>query len=327
MEKSTRPSPSRLQEILRRQDPPGFGAHYVPAIKASREEAPARSRPAWVWWDRAQRYLSTLSSVERAILMVCLYNDRIWEIHDQRMLPALPRPHPLAGHPKADGLVLSPMRGTLEIAENLGVLPFHPIVHVPADGGLPGFTDVPFPWVGDFLLFLDDDEGPYCVNLTIKAHPDDFAHAEVAGPQRVRQANISREKAMARHAVEQQVYADAGIRTVRLTQEDYDAEVVATLTQLHLWHRRKASFDADQRRTILDNFQAALANGIPLLEVLYTLSTRYGWNADALKVAFFQAVWQRELRVDLYSPIFIDQPLKPETRDVLDVYGHWFRRS
>lgn len=327
MGKATRPSPARLDEINLRQDPPGFGSKYVPAIKASREEAPPRSRAAWVWWERAQRYLSTLSSVERAVLMVCLYNDRVWEIHDQRMLPTAPRPHPLAGHPRAQGLILPSMRGTLEIAESLGALALHPVIVVKEVPGRPDLIEVPFPWVGDFLLFLEDEQGPYCVNLTIKGSAAEFEE-DAAGAVKTRsRARASREKARVRHAVERQLYADIGVRTVQISAADVDAGVVSTLTQLHLWHRRKSPFSVEQRRTLLDNFQAALVNGIPLLDVLHTLSARRRWGVEAMKVVLFQSIWQRELRVDLFSPIFIDRPLRPEARDVLDVYSAWFRRS
>ncbi len=327
MEKSTRPSPSRLQEILRRQDPPGFATQYRPAIKASREEAPSRSRPAWVWWEPAGRYLSTLSSVERSILMVCLYNDHLWEVHDQRMLPAVPRPHPLSAHPKAEGMILPPMRGTVEIAESLGVLPFHPIVRVPKQNGARKFDTVPFPWIGDFLLFLEDAQGPYCVNLTVKGHAGEFEQADTDVVKGNAQRRHAQDKAFARHTVEQLLYADVGIRTVRLTQADYDPEVVASLTQLCLWHNRKTPFNSEQDQTILDNFRAALANGVPPLEVFVALSARFGWTVYTLKIALFQAIWRRDLRVDLFSPIFLDRPLQPETRDVLAVYRDWFRRG
>ena len=49
MGKEIYPKLSRLNEILRRQDPPAWGPTYDPAIRAIREEAPPRSRPAQVW--------------------------------------------------------------------------------------------------------------------------------------------------------------------------------------------------------------------------------------------------------------------------------------
>ena len=179
MSKLTRPSPYRLAQIIQRQDPPGFGANYVPAIKASREEAPPRSRPAWVWWERVGRDLSTLSSVERSMLMPCLYNPSLWEVHEQRMLPTMPRPHPLNGHPKACGLILPPMRGTVDVADSLGLLRFHPLVSVPIDPGSNECERVPFPWMGDLLLFLEDADGPYNVNLDIKWDPKEFEQAGI----------------------------------------------------------------------------------------------------------------------------------------------------
>ena len=59
---------ARLYEILRRQDPPQWGKQYDPAIRATREEAPSRSRPAQVWSERLERYCHTLSLVEQKVL-------------------------------------------------------------------------------------------------------------------------------------------------------------------------------------------------------------------------------------------------------------------
>src|SRR6202012_4461115 len=66
-------TPVRFKEILRRQNPPVFGQHYEPSIKATREEAPSDSRPAFVWSERLQRDISTLSKPERAVLCIVLY--------------------------------------------------------------------------------------------------------------------------------------------------------------------------------------------------------------------------------------------------------------
>ena len=327
MRKYTRPSKARLAQIYARQDPPGFGPHYKPAIRANREEAPARSRPAWVWWDTVKRDLSTLSSVERSILLICLHNERVWEVHDQRMLPVLPSPHPLSTHPRAAGMVLPAMRGTVEIAERLGVLALHPFVRIAAEDGSGRCSDVPFPWIGDFLLFLEDEMGPYAVNLTVKDRPDEFQQSSFDGVKPANRAGAAHRKAQARHAVEEQLYADVGIRTVRVTREDYDASAVANLTQIFLWHHRETPFDAEQRKTIVDNFRAAMGAGVPPIEVTYALALRHRWKAHDLKAVFYQALWRRELRADLFEPIVFDRALRPEKRDLIAIHDAWFRRT
>lgn len=326
MGKETRPSARRLTQILERQDPPGFGANYRTAIKASREEAPANSRPAWVWWEKGQRELSTLSAVERSVLLICLYQPRLWEVYDQYMLPMWPRAHPLAGHPKAAGLILPGMRGTLEVAEILGVLKFHARVKVPVADDSEETEDAPFPWIGDFLLFLEDEQGPYCVNLDIKDSAEHFERPlpRVRGGTKALQR--AEEKTRARHAVEDAVLGDAGIPTIRLTRADFSKDVVAALTALYLWHKRRAPFDADQRIEIVDNFKAALVTGVPPVETMFGLAARYGWTRYDLSIVLHQAIWQREIRIDLFQPLLLDQPMLPEKQDVLSIYGHWFKR-
>ena len=304
MSKLTRPSPYRLAQIIQRQDPPGFGANYVPAIKASREEAPPRSRPAWVWWERVGRDLSTLSSVERSMLMPCLYNPSLWEVHDQRMLPTMPRPHPLSGHPKASGLILPPMRGTVDVADSLGLLRFHPLISVPIDPRSNECERVPFPWVGDLLLFLEDADGPYNVNLDIKWDPKEFEQAGIDMELHGTRAEKSREKVKARHAIEAQLYADVGIPTHHLSRADYDDHVVANLTQLFLWHPRKDPFNHTQRVDIVGLFNQSMVTGEPPIEIAWALCARYGWQLYDVKIVLHQAIWRRQIRIDLFQPFF-----------------------
>ncbi len=326
MSKLTRPSPTRLAQIIQRQDPPSFGPNYVPAIKASREEAPPRSRPAWVWWELAGRYLSTLSSVERAILLIALHHPGVWEVHDQRMLPPMPRPHPMSGHPKAAGLNLPPMRGTVDVSDSLGLLRFHPVIGVPVEPGSNGFEKVPFPWVGDLLLFLEDEQGPYNVNLDIKWDAKEFEQANIDMKLHGTRAKKSREKVKARHAIEAQLYADVGIPTHQLSRVDYDDHVVANLTQLFLWHPRKDPFNETQRVEIVGLFNQAMVTGEPGIEIAWALCARYGWQLYDVKIVLYQAIWKRQIRIDLFQPLLFENPLHPEQRDVLAVYGAWFKR-
>ena len=121
---------ARLRAILSRQDPPAFGRHYQPSIYAVREEAPETSRFASVWSALVGREISTLSRPEKWALYVVLYCPWLFDIQEQRMLPYLPAPHPLTGHPLAAGMTLPSFRGTLVVAEELGALDMHPVLHV-----------------------------------------------------------------------------------------------------------------------------------------------------------------------------------------------------
>lgn len=128
-----RMTPARFDQILERQYPARYGKHYIPSILATRTEAPSGSRPAMVWFDRIGRYVHTLSTPERAVLSIITYCPNVIDVLEQRMLPYLPAEHPLSSHHLAAGLVLPRFRGTLAIADELGVLDVHPTIHRDAD--------------------------------------------------------------------------------------------------------------------------------------------------------------------------------------------------
>ncbi len=315
----------RLREILRRQDPPSWGSNYVPAIKPSREEAPAKSSPAAVWSELLGRYVSTLSEPERSVLALILHCPKVFELQEQRMLPYLPSPHPLASHPLSAGMVLPSFRGTLQIAAERDVLHFHPILRAKAhnNGTQPG--DIPTPWIGDFLVFLLDAEGPYCVNLSVKSTRAAFRRPQI-GITPATNMKRAEEREVARHMVEEVLYCEVGIPTRFIAADELDPIVIANLRQLLLWQKRKTSLTTDQRVQIVAAFQNGMAMGRSALEVLHNIPVSRYPMYDA-KIAMYQAIWHRKIRIDLFQYFFVDHPLVPEVRDVLNVIGHWFRRT
>jgi hypothetical protein len=314
---------ARRQQILDRQDPPGWGAAYIPAILATREEAPSISRARQIWAPQLGRECHVISSVEARVATLALYHPALFELHEQRMLSIEPRPHPLANHPDYPGLTLSPMLGTLSVADRLDMLRVHPVVRF-RDGDEHRIA--PFPLIGDLLLFLVDDRGPYCVNWTVKATNDGFFE-----PIRTAFLPANPVKATAderaRHAIEEIYYLDAGIRTQRITEAEIDDSLFHTLNHLLLWTKRKVSADEHTRDEILDRLRACLITQRPPLDEMVAMRSTYQLSIEELKTLFFQAIWYRELRVDLWSFISIDRPLKQETRDVLAVFARWFSRG
>lgn len=321
MGKLTRPSAARLKEILRRQDPPGWGAHYEAAIRATREEAPPKSRPAQIWCELLKRDIHALSTPEKRFVLIAMIYPGMFEIHDQRMLHCMASAHPLDLHPRGGGVIRPRLRGTLEVCEALGFLKFHAEIAVPGVSTL-----VPYPWVGDLLLFLEDEQGLYCVNWTIKESPADFQNPRSFGrPSRNPGKAALREKV--RHQVEAVYYQDVGIPTRRLTGEDYDLNLTCNLEQLVLWTRRKHCFSPAQTRDIVSYFVAAVGTQIPALELAYDLASSYCCRLYDIKIVLHQAIWQRQIRIDLFQPFLIDYPLKPEKNDPVKVYAEWFARS
>jgi len=314
---------ARRQKILDRQDPPGWGAEYVPSILATREEAPSISRAVQLWAKQLGRSCHLLSKVEVRAATLALYHPALFELHEQRMLSSEPRPHPLANHPHCAGLNLLPLRGTLDVAQRLDVLNVIPLVR---------FTEgnerhlAPFPLVGDLLLFLVDSQGPYCVNWTVKKSAAAFSE-----PIRTNFLPSDPDRAgrdeSARHAIEEIYYLDAGIRTQRVTEGEIDDDLFHTLNHLLLWAHRPVDITDSIRLEIVDRYRMSMLMRRPPLDEMLAMRAQYGLTFDQLKALLFQAIWHRQLRVDLWSFISVDRPLKAEGRDVLAHFAAWFARG
>ena len=325
MSKTTRPILARLREILRRQDPPGWGKNYIPAILAERAEAPGRSRPARVWSPKFQRDLHVLSSVELQVLLVALYHPHLFELHEQRMLAMEPRPHPLVGHPAVTDEALPSLRGTIAVAGLLDSVHLHPWIKFRDENRAQ--VTAPFPWVGDFLLFLIDDLGPYCINWTVKRAADDF---DRSGKHSRPSRDPAKEsiKAKTRHAIEELYYRDADIRTVRIVESDVPKKLSANLRRLYSSFCHEVVIDNDTRARVIDRLQGCLLTDKPPLETFLSLQAQVDLDVIVLKTLMEQAIWQRELRVDLFgAPIFPDCPLPPEKTNLLETFAHWFKRG
>lgn len=315
----------RMRELLRRQDPPQWGREYDPAIRATREEAPARSRPAQVWFDKLGRYCHTLSLVEQKVLLLLLFNPALFELQEQRMLATEPRPHPLSGHELATGMVLPGLRGTIDVCDRLDMIDRHLWVSVNHPDGT-GRVPIPAPFIGDFLLFLIDSQGPYCVNWTVKGAEDDFLRRPMGG-RPVRNAEAETLAVRARHAIEARYYLDADIRTVRIVDRDIPELLSQNLRSLLLLQHRAATVDAAIYGEVCDRLQASMQTGQPPLDILLSVAHRYDLQLEVAKAMFSRAIWRRDIRPELIDEaIFIDRPIKPERRDPLQVYASRFER-
>ena len=317
---------ARLVEILRRQDPPKFGPGYEPAIKPTREEAPSRSRPAAVWVDKLGRDVSTLSRAERAILAIIIYCClKLFDLQEQRMLTFSPGAHPLTGHPLAAGMDLKSTRGTLQITGELGFLGFHPVVDIAGKESVPP-SQVPGCWIGDFLVFIADEHGPFCVNINGKSTRSEFECPQVGVNLKsdLRRAAI---KEKARHETERVLYADLEIPTIQVAADELPEILVANLLQLMGWQKRRTTLSAEQVALVVDAFNNGLAQEASALDVIAATELSQGLPAYQQKIVLHQAIFARQIRVDLVeSHFFIDHPMRAETQDAVEVFAHWFRR-
>ena len=180
-------------------------------------------------------------------------------------------------------------------------------------------------WIGDFLVLLLDAAGPYCVNLSVKKSRQEFKIPRFGVTIKTDLKRAAR-KAVARHRSEEILYREVGIPTHQVASDDLNPRVVANLQQLWLWQGRAHRLTRTQQETIQLSLREAVDTKVAAWEVLQALERREGIRTYDAKIILYELIRDRKLRIDLYRTFFIDQPMVSETKDVLDEYGHWFKR-
>jgi hypothetical protein len=317
----------RLKTIYARQDSPGWNSNYQPSILATPQEAPSISRAYILTPSKLDdRETHVLSTPERNAAFLGLYHPHVAGLQEQRMLSPEPSHHPLWAFPGIDKTNLSPLKGIIDVAERLELLDILPRLKIKNPKNIDEPITVIFPWIGDLLWVLKPSpDNVFCINWTIKDNYQDFKRPAQSRAGKT----VSSKKARAllgRHEIEKIYYEDVKIRTVQIADEAIDHHVSANLRQLFLHHRRRLLLSTEQRGEILHKYQSALELGIPPTEVISYFAEKGRYTVDQCRSRFYQAIWDRELCVDLFQPILINRPMQHETRDVLEVYADWFRK-
>lgn len=325
MSKSPRMTEARLRALYKRQDPPQFGTNYDPAIRATREEAPAKSRHAQMWSEKLQRNCHVLSKPEQTAILLILFHPALFELQEQRMLATQARPHPLTGHPFASGLNLRSFRGTLDVCERIQMIQRHSWIMVRRPDQ-QGKVPVPIPFIGDFLLFLSDQGGPYCVNWNVKQDSDGF-DKPVHRDRPSKRPEVDIAAIRARHAIENIYYDDAEIPTVRVTGDMFPRKLILNLKSLYLTQHFSAAVDQTIYREMCDRLRACILVGGTPLDIVRSVMVRHSLSFDIAKSLFHRALWRRDVRPELLDEaVFIDTPLYPERTDPLVRFSHLFQR-
>ncbi|MDE3739390.1 hypothetical protein ACFPU0_02940 [Pseudomonas sp. GCM10022186] len=316
-------SQEMLEKMMSRQGSFEWGDEYIPCILATTREAPKISRATRLNSRKLQRTLHLLSTPERVYAELALYHPNLFDLHEQKMLFPAPKVHPLHGHPLAIGMDLPPLEGTLDVAERIG-FKHHEIIAENDDGER---SRVPYIYVGDLLLYLIDTAGkPYAVNWTVKKCAEDFSERRRTKVKTPAQQRVDQEHERLRHLLEEVYYQDAGIRTVRVSEDKIDSNVRANLDFLYGRHNLKLDIDP----AVLNDFSCEVEEAVRIGDPVALVAIRYGarWGArDKFLSKIYKDIWERKLLIDLFRPILIDHPLEMQSRDVLDVYGHLFNEN
>lgn len=315
----------RLHRYNKRQPEQRWGRDYQAAILATPSEAPSISRATILRPELlGGRDMHLLSTTETEAAFLALYHPAVWDIHEQKVLSSVPTTHPLFDHPFADSLSLSPLLGTVNVAHRLGVLNEHPKLLV-FDENTKESEWVPFPFVGDLLLYLSDESGPYCVNWTIKLTEDDFLRKGPRPLGRVRSRSPD-PGAEIRHRIEADYYLDGQIKTIPVTRAKIDRELAANLRSIFGWHARETEMDSVVISQMLDWYRDHLSERGTAHELTVRAANAFNTSQYQAKIILYRGVWKRRLLVDLYTPFLIDRPLRPMQTDPISVHKSWFDR-
>lgn len=325
---NARISESRLRTIRERQCKDKWGPDYQAAIRADPTEAPGLStgsilRPSKL----GGREFHTLSRPETWAALLALYNPAVWDVHEQRILNPTPRAHFLFGHERARGLSYPSIRGTVEVADSMGILQKHPKVRIRAGDDPTKWQYAPYPYVGDLLLFMQDGQGCYVVNWTVK---DKFKSFRRRGPQtQIGKPRLDEddEGAIARHELEDRYYMDANIRTQKVAGQAIDFQLRCNLADLFAADSWSVSVPIELLLLLFQYFSDHIGSEMLANQVVRAAAIKFKTTNEIALTVLRQGIWRRKIRVDLFRPFLMDKPLWPEVTDALAYYSKWFTRG
>jgi hypothetical protein len=311
------------RRIVGRQFVVHWGTNYEPSIRATPKEAPGVSTASRLKSEGMGREVHLLSRNEVRVAIIALYNSAVWYIREQQMLFWNDREHFLHGHPLAGGEHWPAMRGTWNIAKEMGLEHLHPTVRV-FDKKCDGRVRVPFPYVGDLLLFLRDDAGAYAVNLAVKDKMENFQRPfNLLGAKTPAE---QKERVIARHKIERLAYEAAGIRTEQVAGSLIPKDLFNNLRFLHGQNWKARRYSAEQISVGLKLAEDGPRRERSPINIGVEIDRKLGLHTGSGCSIVWHGIWTRRIRADLYQALLPDRPLIPEQKDVLVDYAHWFRR-
>jgi hypothetical protein len=315
----------RLQQIRRRQPKVQWSPNYTAATFADPREAPGISTGTILRAKKlGSRELHTLSFSETCAAFLAVYNPNCFEVFDQLAMSTTPCPHLLFGHQHAAGLTLASFRGTLDVADRLGTLSKHPRIRAKIGPDPATWPIVPFPYVADLTLCLVDDGGPYVVDWPIKDKYEDFRRR---GPRKSRSRPDEDDPAVvSRTLLQRTFFSDAGIRSIEVVGRSIDFHVRCNLRELFLEESYPVTLSEPARVEVMSMCRENVGRDIPGYLLARQIARDHRIDEREAAALIKQGVWRRELRVDLFQPVLMDKPLRPEKIDVLSHYADWFKR-
>ena len=316
--KRSYPSIEREKTIRFRQDPPQWGALYVPGQLATREEAPRSSRPAMVKSSWLGRYAHFMSAPELYAYLLGNWLGCFVDLHEGRMLHPEPSPGFLVGGPFDVQTYVGSHSGTICVAERLGLLKFHPTIK--SERG-----EIAYPLLGDLLYFAKDNAGAYAVNWCIKNEPNDFIQGFKGTG--AKSSGKSNEAHIARLLIEEEVFSEARIRTIQIALSDIPKPLRENLRLMYPYLSRTRSILDPLKSEFIEAINHRIPKQVPLIETIRAFASKHGGAVTEYLDLIYPAIWRMEIKCDLNRPIQIDLPLKPIQKDIKRMFDNWTKRE
>lgn len=312
-----------LQRIIDRQVRFDWGDEYKPSTLATTREGSRISRISRLNSARLGRTLHLQSTAETLFTKFALYNPRVFDLHEQKMISPVRHRHPLDGHSSTLRADLPYLEGSLTIARRIG-FKHHQIVVEMGDGSK---IRVPYPYQGDLLLYLTDEKDmPYALNWNLKVTHSDFLEKNRGRVKTPFQQGKSKANQVLRNELEEQYYASGGIRTLKLTPEDIDRELSANIDLMFSFHLKHLTVDGAILTEYSHDLQEAIRIGVPPASIAIRYGKRWG-DRDQFIAKIYKDIWDRKLLVSLFEPVRIDHPLAPQAVDALELYKDLFAET
>lgn len=324
MTRRTTPSPRRLAVILERQDPVRWGAKYIPGQLGTKEEAPEASRPGTVYSHLLGREVHVMGNPERYALLLGFYSGLVGELHEGRMIHSEPASGPMTGYEPAKGIPMVGHSGTINVADRLGLLRWHPTIQVPDKADATKKLTVGYPLLGDLLWYLHLPGRIRCVNWTVKDKEEDFEKPYEGSwpPRRISASQV--EAARARVLIEEATYLEAKVPTIRVALELIPVSLRENLRAIYKFLRYPCALDENLRRDFIGDINLRLSDCTSIFETARGYLSKYGGTLNEYQKAANQAIWNKEVRINLNQSFCFDQPVRPEPAKMLSKFAQWF---
>jgi hypothetical protein len=263
----------------------GHGAAYKPWLQMSRRRAPSNANVNFRYLSTIGRHAHFLSGNEWHVALLLMWLG-LEDLREQFPLWPFPHQHPLYDHPELSRVALPASRGTLAIAQDLGI-----------KHGLFVGTQIPYIATTDFMISVKDKGN------SIKAL------AIAVKPQNITNGSISKPRVNERLVLEMAYASELGIRWLLLSNGDIPETLRENLEICYPAANLRASLGEND---YLTDFCAEMTHrlrlGHPIGDALDHSASTLKMSNAAPHAHFYYGLWHRLIPIDLREPIVLSQP-------------------